>query len=433
MKNINRRKFITLTGGAMAAAGTLLTIPGVASAGGKRVVVVGGGPGGATAARYLRLLDSSIEVTLIEAKANYHTCFMSNEVLGGMRSLDSIMVTFDGLRKLGVNVVTDMVTAVDADKHVVKTAGGDSFGYDRLILSPGIDFKFGAVDGYSAETANTIPHAWKAGSQTALLRKQLVALEDGANVVIVAPPNPFRCPPGPYERASLIAHYLKYNKPKSKVLVVDTKDKFSKQGLFTAAWKRFYGFGTDKSIIEWMPASEVGGVVAINAKNMTVETEFETFKGGAINYIPPQNAGKIASVAGIADDSGWCPINKKTFESTLKPNIHVLGDAAIATKMPKSGYAANVQAKVAAAAVVDLFNGREPGTPSFVNTCYSVAAKDHAFSVSAVYRFNEAENLIAPVKGAGGLSPMDASDEYRKREVDFAHGWYNNIRIDSWG
>jgi len=433
MNSINRRKFIHLTGGAVAMAGTMLTLPGVVRAGGKRVVIVGGGPGGATAARYLRIQDPSIEVTLIEANANYHTCFMSNEVLGGMRSLDSIMVTFDGLKKMGVNVVTDTVTAVDAEKRTVKTAGGDSFGYDRLILSPGIDFKYGAVGGYTAQTAGTIPHAWKAGPQTALLRKQLEAMDDGGTVVIVAPPNPFRCPPGPYERASLIAHYLKNNKPKSKVLVVDTKEKFSKQGLFTAAWKRFYGFGTDKALIEWMPASAVGSVVAVHAKEMMVETEFEEFKGSVINYIPPQTAGKIAAVAGVSDDSGWCPVHKKTFESTMIPGIHVLGDASIATKMPKSGYSANSQAKVAVAAIVDLFNGREPGVPSYVNTCYSIAAEDHAFSVSAVYRFNAEENLIAPVAGAGGLSPADASDEYRKREVAYAHSWYNNIRADSWG
>lgn len=433
MSNINRRKFIQLASGVMVAAGSMLSMPFLAHASGKRVVVVGGGPGGATAARYIRLLDPSIDVTLIEANANYHTCFMSNEVLGGMRNFDSLMVTYDGLRKAGVKVVTDMVTAVDADAHKVKTAGGMSIGYDRLILSPGIDFRYEKIGGYTAETANTIPHAWKAGPQTVLLRKQLEAMEDGGTVMIVAPPNPFRCPPGPYERASLIAHYLKKHKPKSKVLIVDAKEKFSKQGLFTAAWKRFYGFGTDKSMIEWMPASAVGGIVAVHAKEMMVETEFEKFKASVINYIPPQKAGKVAFDAGVADASGWCPVNKKTFESAQVSGIHVLGDASIATKMPKSGYSANSQGKVVAAAVVELLNGRDPSAPSFVNTCYSIAAEDHAFSVAAVYRYNDKENLIAPVKGAGGLSPADASDDYRKREVGYAHSWYNNIRADIWG
>ncbi|MCP4271849.1 MAG: FAD-dependent oxidoreductase [Gammaproteobacteria bacterium] len=428
MSNINRRKFIQLTGGTMAAAG-VMSMPYVSGASGKSVVIVGGGPGGATAAHYLLKADPSIKVTLIEANANYHTCFMSNEVLSGFRSMESIMVTFDGLRKMGVNVVTDTATAVDAEKRTVKTASGKSIGYDRLILSPGIDFKYGA--GYTAETAKVIPHAWKAGPQTALLRKQLVAMKDGGTVLIVAPPNPFRCPPGPYERASLIANYLKKHKPKSKILIVDPKEKFSKMGLFTGAWKRFYGYGTDNSMINWMPASQVGAVTSVDAKGMTVNTEFESFKADVINYIPAQKAGKVAFAAGVNDASGWCPVNKKTFESTQIPGIHVLGDASIATAMPKSGYSASSQGKVVAAAVADLLNGRDPGDPSFLNTCYSKAADDYAFSVSAVYNYNSEKNLIAKV--AGGLSPSDASDDYRKREVGYAHSWYKNIRADIWG
>jgi len=433
MNNINRRKFIQLTGGAMAAAG-LISMPYMAKSSGGKVVIVGGGPGGATAAHYLRMIDPSIEVTLIEANANYHTCFMSNEVLGGMRSMDSIMVTYDGLKKLGVNVVTDTVTSVDAGKKKVKTASGSSMAYDRLILSPGIDFKYEAVAGYNAQVANnSITHAWKAGPQTALLRRQLEAMDDGGTVLIVAPPNPFRCPPGPYERASLIAQYLKHKKPKSKVLIVDPKEKFSKMGLFTGAWKRFYGYGTDNAMIEWMPASQVGNGVSVDAKNMVFETEFEKIKANVINYIPPQKAGKIAFAAGVTNDSGWCPVNKKSFESSQVPGVHVLGDASIATAMPKSGYSANSQGKVVAAAVADLLNGREPGAPSFLNTCYSIAADDYAFSVSAVYNYNSEKNVIAKVKGSGGLSPADASDEYRKRELGYAHSWYNNIRADIWG
>jgi len=243
MSNINRRKFIQLTGGAVAATG-MLSMPYLAMGAGKKVVIVGGGPGGATVAHHLRLSDPSIQVTLIEANANYHTCFMSNEVLGGMRNYESIMVTYDRLRKLGVNVVIDKVTAVDGNARKVTTAAGASMDYDRLVMAPGIDFKYGGVDGMSAESASVIPHAWKAGPQTLLLRKQLEAMDDGGTVIIAPPPNPFRCPPGPYERASLIAHYLKHNKPKSKILIVDPKEKFSKKGLFTDAWKRFYGYGT---------------------------------------------------------------------------------------------------------------------------------------------------------------------------------------------
>ena len=432
MSNINRRKFIQLTGGAVAVTG-LLSMPYLAMGAGKKVVIVGGGPGGATVAHHLRLTDPSIHVTLIEANANYHTCFMSNEVLGGMRNYESIMVTYDRLRKLGVNVVIDKVTAVDGTARKVTTAAGASMEYDRLVMAPGIDFKYGGVDGISAESANVIPHAWKAGPQTLLLRNQLEAMDDGGTVILAAPPNPFRCPPGPYERASLIAHYLKHNKPKSKILIVDPKEKFSKKGLFTDAWKRFYGYGTENSMIDWMPASQIGNIVSINSKDMTVETEFENFKGSVINFIPPQKAGKIASIAGLTNDSGWCPVNKKSFESDLVPNIHVIGDASIATSMPKSGYSANSQGRVVAAALLDLFNGREPGSPSYLNTCYSIAAKDYAFSVSAVYSYSSKDNMIAKVKGSGGLSLSDAFDDYCKRELEYAHSWYKNIRVDIWG
>ena len=432
MNTMNRRKFLQLAGGGVAA-GTLLSFPGIVGAAGGKVVVIGGGPAGATAARYLRINDPSVEVTLVEANTDYHTCFMSNEVLGGMRDIDSIRVSFDGLKKAGVNVVIDRVTSVDGNAKKVGTAGGSSLDYDRLIVAPGIDFRFDAVAGYNAETAETIPHAWKAGPQTSLLRQQLEAMADGGTVLIVAPPNPFRCPPGPYERASLIAQYLKDNKPRSKVLIVDAKDKFSKQGLFTAAWERFYGFGTDKAMLEWVPAADVGKVTAIDAGSKTVETEFEKFQGDVVNYIPPQTAGQIAIAAGLTNDTGWCPVDTLAFESTMVPGVHVLGDASIAAPMPKSGYSANSQGKVVAAAVGDLLAGREPGTPSLINTCYSIAAKDHAFSVAAVYRYDEAEKKITGVKGAGGVSPADASDDYRKRETDYAHSWYNNIRADSWG
>lgn len=432
MSTINRRKFIQMTGSAVAA-GTMLSLPGVARAGGKKVVIVGGGVAGATTARYLKIQDPSIDVTVIETNANYHTCFLSNEVLGGLRTYDSIRVTFDGLKRMGVKVVKDTVTGVDANARKVKTAGGSTYGYDRLVVAPGIDFKWGAVSGIGPDTVDKVPHAWKAGPQTALLRKQIEALNNGDNVVIIAPPNPFRCPPGPYERAALIAYYLKQKKPKSKVIVLDPKEKFSKMGLFTAAWKRFYGYKGDNAMIEWYPASAVGKVESVDAGSLTVKTEFEEFKAGVVNYIPPQKAGKVATMAGLANDKGWCPVNKKTFESTMVPNVHVLGDASIASAMPKSGYSANSQGKVTAAAIVDLLNGREPGDPSYVNTCYSIASKDYAFSVAMVYNYNAEKNLIAKIKGAGGLSPADASDEFRKREVEYAYSWYANVRADTWG
>jgi len=425
MSKINRRNFIKIAGSA--AAVSAVGFPAIAAAGGKKqVVIVGGGVGGATAAKYIRRADSSVEVTLIEPNKHYYTCFMSNEVIGGDRSMDSIKFGYDGLRKHGVTVVHDMVTAIDAKGRKVTTKGGKSFSYDRCIVAPGISF-VDNIEGYDAAAAEKMPHAWKAGPQTALLRKQLEAMADGGMVLIAPPPNPFRCPPGPYERACQIAHYLKSNKPKSKILILDAKDKFSKQGLFTQAWDRHY-----KGMIEWVKAVDTGGgVKSVDAKTGTVSTEFEEYKPAVTNIIPAQVAGTIAKVAGLTDDKGWCPIDGKTFESTLHKGIHVIGDAAHQSPLPKSGYAANSEAKVVAAAVVDLVNGREPGTPSWVNTCYSIVAPQDGISVAMVY--NLVDGKVAKVKGSGGLTPMDSSPADRAREVQYAHSWFNNITNDIFG
>lgn len=438
MFKTDRRGFIKLSGGVLAAGaaagaftGTLAT-PHVARAAGGKVVVVGGGPAGATTARYLKAANPAIDVTLIEANTTYHTCFMSNEVLGGDRSMEQIAVGFDGLKAAGVTVVHDLVTGVDTGAKTVTTKGGQSFGYDRLVVAPGIDFKWETIDGYDAQVAEDIPHAWKAGPQTATLRKQLEAMPDGGLFVLSAPPNPFRCPPGPYERVSLVANYFKKHKPKSKIIILDAKDAFSKKGLFEQAWTKFYGYGTDNSMIEWVPAAQQGKVIAVDAGERAAKTDFETYKADVLNIIPAQKAGKLAFDMGLVDGE-WAPVNKKTFESTIHKDVHVLGDASIATKMPKSGYSANSQAKNTARAIAALMAGKEAPTPSYINTCYSIAGDDHAFSVAAVYRYNEAENVIAGVEGAGGLSPMDASDADRKREVTYAHSWYNNVVDDSWG
>ncbi len=434
MTKFNRRSFLQLTGAAAVTGAAVMSAPSIARAGSKKVVIVGGGPAGATVAHYLRMMDASIDVTLIEANKNYFTCFMSNEVLGGERNMDGIKQGYSGLEKAGVKVVFDTVSAIDGAKKTVTTKGGQSFAYERCVVAPGIDFKFERYQGLSKEIADTkIPHAWKAGPQTALLRKQLEEMPDGGVFTLVAPPNPFRCPPGPYERASLVANYFKKHKPKSKVLIIDHKDKFSKQGLFTQAWKKFYGFGTDNSMIEWIKGTDAGTIEGVDVAAMAVKCDFESYKGDVINFIPAQKAGPIAFAAGLTDDSGWCPVNKVTFESKVVPGIHVVGDAAIATKMPKSGYAANSQGKVTAAAIVAAMNGKEVGVPSYVNTCYSIAADDWAFSVAAVYRYDQGKDIIAGVKGAGGLSPMDASAEDRKREVAYAHSWYDNICRDIWG
>ena len=426
---LNRRKFLKGVGAA-SAVGALGT-PYLALGASRKVVIVGGGAGGATAARYIRRADPGIEVTLIEANKDYYTCFMSNEVIGGDRLLSSLKFGYSGLAGSGIKVVHDMVTGIDAAAKKISTQGGQSFSYDRCIVAPGIDFKWDSIEGYDATVAEDIPHAWKAGKQTATLRKQLVSMRDGGTVVICPPGNPFRCPPGPYERASQVAHYLKQNKPKSKVLILDAKQKFSKQGLFIQGWTDLYGYGTDNSIIEWQPGPDTE-VTGVNAGSNTAITSFgDEIKADVLNVIPPQKAGKIAFAAGLTNDSGWCPINLHTFESTIHKNIHVIGDASIAKGMPKSGYAANSEAKVCAAAVVAMLNGQEAPTPSYVNTCYSIIGKDYGVSVAAVYRLAKDGSKITKV--SGGLTPQDASAEHRKREVDYAHSWMKNITSDIFG
>lgn len=424
---ITRRRFIQASG--LATAVGTVGVPYIAMGATKKVVVVGGGTGGATAAKYLRMADSSIEVTLIEANKNYYTCYLSNEVLSGDRSMNSIKFGYAGMVKHGVKVVHDTVTGIDANAKKITTAGGHSFDYDRCIVAPGIDFKWDTIEGYDASVAKKITHAWKAGRQTATLRKQLMAMNDGGTVVICPPGNPFRCPPGPYERASQIAHYLKQHKPKSKILILDPKQKFSKMGLFTQGWKDLYGYGTDNSMIEWRGKQDEAGVVEVDAGAMTVTTSFgDDIKGDVINVIPPQKAGKIAFDAGLADDSGWCPIDLKTFESTVHQGIHVIGDAAIAKGMPKSGYAANSEAKVCASAVVAMLNGGDAPIPAYVNTCYSIVGKDYGISVAAVYQLAKDGSKITKV--SGGLTPTDATAEQRKREVAYAYSWFDNITSD---
>lgn len=433
MNQITRRNFIKLSTGAAVAAGAF-GFPLISLGANKQVIVIGGGAGGATAAKYLRMLDASIDVTLIEQNAAYHTCFMSNEVLSGDRTLDSIKFEYKGLEKHGVKVVQAKVSGIDAEKKLVTVEGGQTFSYDRLIVSPGVEMKWGAIVGYDEAASEIMPHAWKAGPQTALLRQQLEAMKDGGTVLISAPADPYRCPPGPYERASLIASYLKEHKPKSKVIILDAKDKFSKQDLFIQGWEQLYGYGTDNSLIEWRSVADQGKVVRVDPKTMAVYTgDFEDeHKGDVINVIPQQSAGKIAIDAGLANELGWCSVDRKTFESKQHKDIHVIGDASDASKMPKSAYSANMQAKICAAAIVAALQGKEITDSVYVNTCYSIVGKDFGISIAAVYRLNE-EGVITPVEGSGGVSAKDATPEYRKREVAFAYSWFNNITQDMFG
>ncbi|MET0052258.1 MAG: NAD(P)/FAD-dependent oxidoreductase [Candidatus Thiodiazotropha sp.] len=425
MTGFTRRRFIQVTG-TCAAVGTLGSIsPAVFGAGAKaRVIVVGGGYGGAIAAKYLKRADPGLDVMLIERNPNYVSCPLSNEVLSGERSLDSLTFGYQALAdKHGVKVVHDSVVGIDANAHKLKVAGGSEYTYDKLILSPGINFRYDKIGGYSAEVAERIPHAWKAGPQTQLLRKQLEGMKDGGVCYIVAPPNPFRCPPGPYERAAQIALYFKHHKPKSKVIILDAKDRFSKQGLFMQGYEKFY-----PGMVEWVSGASGGIIEAVNPDAMTLVGQVDEYKGDVLNIIPPQKAGQIAQDAGLTNETGWCPVDQKTFESTLAKDVFVIGDASIAGKMPKSGYAANSQAKVCAAAVAAMVNGEAPGEPSYVNTCYSIISPEWGISVAAVYQL--VNGSIEGVEGAGGLSPMDASEHTRATEAEYARSWFRNITAD---
>jgi sulfide dehydrogenase [flavocytochrome c] flavoprotein subunit len=428
MRNLTRRSFVRMMAAAGAASSVLawpiVSLAGKASG---RVVVVGGGFGGASCAKYLSRLAPGIEVTLVERDSRFITCPFSNAVLGGLYDLDFIIHGYDALRdSYGVNVVHDSATEVDPGAKTVHLAGGSTLNYDRLVVSPGIDIQWGAINGYDQAASKTIPHAWKAGSQTLLLRKQLEDMPDGGVVIIAAPRNPFRCPPGPYERASLIAHYLKQAKPRSKILIYDSKDKFSKQPLFEQGWQALY-----PGMIEWISESEGGAIEGVDARNMTVHPTFgEPQKADVINLIPPQKAGEIAHAAGLSGEGAWCPVDQRTFESTVHKNIHVIGDAAIANPMPKSGFAASSQGKVCAAAIVAALSGQEMPDPSYVNTCYSLVGPDYGISVAAVYRMGESG--IVAVKGAGGVSPADATEAFRRDEARYSVGWYQSITSDIW-
>ena len=391
-----------------------------------RVVVIGGGFAGATAARAIKGADPRIGVSLVESNRTFTACPFSNLVIGGLRALPAQQFGYDKISASGIDIVFATATGVDVAARRVALEDGTSLGYDRLIVAPGIDIRWDGLPGYTEAVAAKMPHAWKAGEQTLLLRRQLEALEDGGVIVMSVPANPFRCPPGPYERASLIAHYLKTRKPKSKILILDAKDSFSKQRLLQEAWKELY-----PDHLEWVALSKGGRVTSINAATQTLITEFGEYKAAIANVIPPQQAGRAAFLAGAVDQTGWCPIDPVTFESKSSPNVHVVGDATIAGGMPKSAFSANAQAKVCAAAVVDLLAGRTPIQPKLINTCYSLVAPDYGISIAGVY--GPVNGVLTDVPGAGGVSPIEAPRAEREQEALFAEGWFNTITAEVFG
>jgi sulfite dehydrogenase len=414
---MKRRDFLKLAGAVSVAGCATSSTPSKA-----RVVVVGGGFGGATAAKYIRLWDPSIDVVLVERDASFVSCPISNLVLGGYTSMQEVTRGYDGLRKHGVQVVRDEVTAVDAAKKSVRLARGGEIAYERLIVSPGIDFTFGDVAGYeTAMQEGTVLHAWKAGPQTVALRRQLEAMRDGGVYILSVPLAPYRCPPGPYERASVVAAYFKQAKPKSKVLVLDANpDVTSKGALFKRAWSDLY-----PGILEFRGNSRAVGV---DGKNRTVKLELEDVKGDVLNVVPPHRAGDIAAKSGlITTNNRWCDVDWRTMESKAVKGVHVLGDATLsAPGMPKSGSMANNHAKIAAAAIVELLNGRPPQPVKIINTCYSFVSEKEGIRVSSVHEWDG--TTLQPVKGSGGVSAARS-----EAEGTFAWSWARTIWADSLG
>jgi sulfide dehydrogenase [flavocytochrome c] flavoprotein subunit len=404
----------------------LLAMPHVARAqSAARVVVVGGGFGGAACARALKRLDAKLQVTLLEPNRIFTACPFSNEVIAGLRELEAQQFGYEKIAADGIGVIAQAATKIDAAARSVTLADGTSLAYDRLVLSPGIDFNFGALPGYDEAAAIKMPHAWKAGEQTTLLRRQLESMDDGGTVVLAVPANPARCPPAPYERASLIAHYLKTKKPRSKVLILDAKDTFSQQKLFERAWKELYG-----EMIERVSLSQGGRVTSVDPSTNTIVTEFGNYTPQVANVIPPQRAGRIADIAGASDHTGWCPINPVTFESRLAPNIHVIGDACLGGGIPKSAAAASAQGKACADAIASLLAGKPPQAPKLTGVCYNIAAPGYGFSLAGIYQ--PRDDIFAETEG-GATSPLDAPRELRAREADEAERWIATITADAYG
>jgi sulfide dehydrogenase [flavocytochrome c] flavoprotein chain len=410
---------------AAGAATSLLPRPMLAQNAQPRIVVIGGGFAGATAARFLKREDPRLAVTLVEANPIFAACPFSNEVIAGFRDMRAQLFGYEHITRDGVAIVHQVATAVDGAVRTVTLGNGTKLAYERLVVAPGSDPRFDALPGYDEAAAERMPHAWKAGAQTELLRRQLEAMEDGGTVVMALPALPYRCPPASYERASLIAYYLKIKKPRSKLIVLDAKDTFSMQRLFENAWKEFY------PNLEWISVSSGGNPTGVDAAAMTVSSDFDTYKANVANVIPPQKAGRIAEIAGVADRTGWCPVDPMTFESHLIPGIHVLGDAAIAGAVPKSAFAGNAAAKICAAAITRLVRDEAPPEPKFVNTCYSLVAPGYGFSVAGVYTPVNGQWL--EVEGAGGISPIDAPRSFRGQEAKFAEGWFNTITSEIFG
>ncbi len=421
--NHGRRGFLRIAGGAALATPWFWTRNAGARA--ARVVVIGGGAGGAILARTLARSGAGLDITLIEPKARYTTCFFSNRYITGLQDFDSITHGYDRLAdNHGVRVLHQAATGIDPDARTVRLSGGETIGWDRLVVAPGIDFRWDAIEGYGPQAAEIMPHAWRAGAQSQILRAQLEAMEDGGTFLIAPPENPYRCPSGPYERVSLVAHYFKQAKPKSKILILDAKSEFPLQAQFEEGWANHYA-----DMIEVIPADFSGGPRAVDPSTMTVMSEDDDFKVAVANIIPPQIAGKIARDAGLADDSGWCPVNHESLESAIIPGIHVIGDAAIVSPMPKAGYTANIQAKICARAIILALIGKAVDPPVTSGACWSHITPDNAVREYAEYEFVDG----AVVRTILDISLTGEDDNLRAATAGAADRWYRDITHEMFG
>jgi sulfide dehydrogenase [flavocytochrome c] flavoprotein subunit len=412
------------------------------------IVIVGGGVGGATAAKYLKLFNPALKVTLVEKNPVYVRPYGSSEVLNQHAKMEDLNVTYDTLKsKYGVNVVIDTVTGIDPVARTVSTAARQKIAYDKLIVSPGIQLLYSAYAGYSEQVARTaVPSGWIPGEQTALLAKQLQSMRRGGTFVLAAPPNPYRCPPGPYERAALMTEWFSKHNPTAKVIIVDPKDSFVTDETMMLGWNRLYNFNlpadyvqkmqsqvevkqhSGTSMLSWVRGKDGGRTLKIDAKQMRIETEAEVIQADVINVIPPMKAGQVAMTLGLADSSGFCPVERRTFASTLQPNVYVIGDASIADAMPKSGFSANTQAKVVARAIVEELAGRPAPEPLWENTCYALAGKDYGLFVADVFKI--VDGKIARINGKARYLPLDATPAQIKLGARYQQAWLRTFTSD---
>ena len=412
------------------------------------IVVVGGGVGGATTAKYIKLFNPSLKVTVIEKNPVYVRPYGSSEVLNQHATMDELNVGYGALRdRYGINFLFDTVVGFDPVARTVRTAGKQTLTYDRLVVSPGIQLLYASYAGYSEKAAQTaVPSGWIPGEQTALLARQLQGMRQGGTFVLAAPPNPYRCPPGPYERAALMTEWFSKHNPRAKVIIVDPKDSFVTDQTMMLGWNRLYNFNLPDdyvqkmqdqvaikkhggtSMLSWVRGKDGGRTLKVDAKNMRIETEAEVIKADVINVIPPMKAGQVAMTLGLADSSGFCPVERRTFASTLQPNVHVIGDACIADAMPKSGFSANNQAKVVARAIVEELAGRAAPEPMWENTCYALAGKDYGLFVADVFKIRDGK--IARINTKQRYLPLNATPAQIKLGARYQQAWLRTFTTD---